>query len=673
MTLGRTALAATPLAVLTLAVPLALASRGTLDAASPVTGSGASTATFLGASRDAQTVAFSTVDALDPADTDGKLDLYVRRGAAAPVLLTPGVSPISPNDAQFAQVRVLAGGDVAFLTPNRLAATDVDGAGDLYLAKANGTVVHVSNNNGAAVGVLPTNVVASEDGSAIAFSTTEDLVAADTSSGVADVYRYAGTTLSLVTLGADQGTASGISPNGSRVYWESGAEQAAFGDNDAGGRDLFYAEAPGFMTTKSPTFAYTNPGATAGLYAGQSPDGTTIVVRTGERLDPGTDTTAASPDLYAFRGAAPAALATGPGSGPTAFPIFQRACNDGAVVFTSEKPLLPGDADADADDVYRRTATALTRLSSGAGTGASVAVPVAVSGDCSELAWLTGGQESGEDTDDATDLYVARSGGTPRLASQGAPTSVSVPNGTMTPSGTTLPTLLFTSPDRLTTADADTADDVYAWDAASGGLSLVSGTTGGAASGQPLAAQSEDAATFLVTTTEALAGDADTAADVYRYAVGPDPAPAPPVTTSTTTPTTGTPTPGGGVPIPGPAGPAAAPKRPTITTSTRGITVGLSRGVATIKTKGRVTCPAGGASCRVLTAATAGGKRYASRTVQLGAGKSQAITLRLPSTALKKLRKAKGLKLRFTVTATKPGAAAVTKRFTATVKAPRKR
>ncbi|MEH3052424.1 MAG: hypothetical protein PGN13_00255 [Patulibacter minatonensis] len=641
-------------ALMAAAVPSASAAPFVLDPPAPLSGAGPSSVSFLSASPNAQTVLFSSPDALVPADTDGKTDLYVRRGAADPQLLTAGSVSVGAEFSGSGQApRVLADGSVAFLTPNPLAANDNDLQTDLYLAPADGSAPILVSDNGNGTGNdstdIVSNVVASSDGTTLAFTTNENLTAADTQSSVPDVYRWRRATgPQLVTAGSAQGTAAGISADGNRVSWESNAAQPGISDSDGSGIDLFSADAP-FASVSSPT-ASNNGAGGADLFAGASPDGSTVVVRTTESFDP-ADSTAGSLDLYAFRGSSAAKLLTGAGSSNGSNPRLLRVCNDGAAVFLTEKN-LGGDNDSGADDVYRATAATTTRLTAGNGTGAaSDAQPLAVSDDCSAVAWVTTGKESAFDTDAEADVYYAKDGASVRLVTGAAPGAARpLPDALVNP--VSLPRLgagvLFATTAAETADDTDAVSDVYRFDVASSLSGLVSTGTVGAPLDQDLAWPAADASAAIVATKQGLPGGSPDATDLYRYREQP-PVVATPVPTPTPTaqePGAGAnPGAGGAQPIPTQlARPVADPPAGRLELGSKGVKLRVKKGKGTILTSGKATCGAT-TSCTLTVSVVIGTKTLVSRSSTVPSRRTATISVALSSAQLRKLRKTKTVKV----------------------------
>ncbi|MEH3052512.1 MAG: rhomboid family intramembrane serine protease [Patulibacter minatonensis] len=531
-----------------LLVPVALASRGSLDPVSPITGgTGAFIPSELKTSSDGGTAVFTTTEALDPGDEDDrKADLYARWADGSRSLLTPGVNPAGAGAEEFVpwSVRVLADGSVAFLTELPLVPEDTDSARDVYLVHPGGRVELVSavRTGRRAQNVDADAIVMSADGTTIAFTTIEDLLPSDDEPGE-DVYRLAeGNPLELVTVGDYSGWCDGLSDDGTRVYWESGQAQGQgrFPDDDRGQSDLFYASAP-YTEVVSPTFPFSGSGSTGGFEPRESPDGSTLVIRTTESMasvDQAADQDSpATPDIYLFarpRSSAPPQLLT---SGENIFdqPSVVRVCNGGVVLLRTFERML-SDIDAVAD-VYRRTVTgAKTLMTPGITVNAATGVDptVAASADCRTIAWTTRDAEIQSDTDSLRDVYTSTDGLTPQLVSV-PPAGRADGPARLLVSQDLGRNLLFTSRAQLSRADVDQVDDVFEWDREQRVLSLVSSATSAAPADQQLLRVTADGDTAFVETNEEFGDDADGVLDIYRYAIeaGADPYPGETVPTPT--------------------------------------------------------------------------------------------------------------------------------------------
>lgn len=670
----RLLLAALPLALAGACTPAALAAPATtLDlGGAPVTGGTANVpARFVAASTDAATVAFSTAEPLVPTDADGKTDLYVRRGGGAITLLTAGANPNGAGQPEFDASTppvVLADGTVLFSSADRLVAADTDSQSDLYLARPDGTLTNLSAVQTGAGGVsaAPSHVVVSGDGTTVAFNTAEQLLAEDTSANTVDVYKFKlGGSLELVTTGDFQGTAVGLSPDGARTYWESNLVQGAFANNDGGLSDLFYRDGTS-GSVSSPTYGYATGPSLSPTYAGQSPDGAAVYLRTDEKFDAG-DVLNGSPDLYAFANSTVKLLTGGSSPSTTSSnPQLLKACNNGVVVLSTEKSLVSSDTDGGKVDLYLLsgigTGSTGTVLLSRSATGDDAdAVPVAVSATCTQAVWQTTAKVTADDTDGAADLYFSDYG-TPTLISPGDGAPVGSPN--LTDAVTTLgSTFAFNTTTAYDPADADGgASDVYLFDTAAKRRTLLTTAQPTLAADQTIDAISADGTSPLIETTGALAAaDADTALDLYRYV------PAPPVAE-----------PGPGISLPGPT-PTPSPIPTQLAKPIAVLQIGkgklkvtLKKGVATITTPALVNCPAGAKRCSVAVTIKQGKKTFQKATQQIASGKSGSVTVKLSASAYKKLRTAKKLKLSVAIVVTQTGAKPVSGTIAAsTVTAPK--
>lgn len=230
-----------------------------------------------------------------------------------------------------------------------------------------------------------------------------------------------------------------------------------------------------------------------------------------------------------------AACAPACGSGP-ADASFARASADGtSVFFVTEERLTSADTDGSVDVYVRDLTSETTALVSAGGTtcapacgnGAFTVALRGISADGTHAYFTTEERLSGADTDSAVDVYARDlgGGGATTLVSQGGEgCAPACGNGGAVPvfqgassDGTRA---FFSTDESLVAGDTDTANDVYARDLPGGPTMLISG---GNSSLQPasFAAASADGAHVFFTTAESLLpADEDTANDVYEWSGG---------------------------------------------------------------------------------------------------------------------------------------------------------
>jgi len=412
----------------------------------PHGGNDAQPAVFDGMSSDGDEVFFSTRERLVPGDTDHAEDIYARilsenrtvlisQGAGA----SQGVENCSAQNcgnrevpASFVPGGVPSdGGRVFFATPEALTSADKDEALDVYVRDlAAGTTELVSApspgcgvancGNGPAIATF---LGTDGAGDKAYFSTTERMTGADNDSSQ-DIYQrdIAAKSTSLVSLaGTCPPTAlscapsfGGVSATGSHAFFET-SESLLLEDGDES-QDV-YDWAEGHVTLAS-TGPDGGDGPFAATYAGTIADGSAVYIQTKERLDPVADTDEAQ-DVYVRSGTTSTLVSTGPEGGNAAVPAeFQWASPDGlSLIFSTAEPLVAADTDA-SRDLYERSLGVTTLVSTGPGApgGAFDATFAGASEDGSKVFFLTGEPISQEDLDGEPDLYRFTSSGTERIS-----------------------------------------------------------------------------------------------------------------------------------------------------------------------------------------------------------------------------------------------------------------
>jgi Tol biopolymer transport system component len=399
-----------------------LVSRGTA-ACQPGCGNGAFDAGFAGAAADGDQVFIVTAERLDPsADTDGAVDVYLRDlvGETTSLLSAGGGScaPACGNGAFNATLRgVSAGGSRAFFTTDeKLVATDIDSAIDIYARDLPGgptTTVSVGApacslcGNDSDFDVIFAGT--SADGSKVFFTTAEGLVPGDLD-GANDVYRRADGTTTLVSGGVDPEPASFAAAPGdsSRIFFVT-AEPLVGGADSNGANDIYMWEggAPELITSGN---------CCDSTFGAVTSDAETVIFTTTESLAAADSD--GSADIYQqdVEGGAPVLISAGSaGCSPIcgnedAAARFNRASSDGLrVFFTSDEVLSSQDFDSD-DDIYARdvagAATTLSTPPPGLCPLASCdATFVDASTDATHVFFQTIERLVAEDVDSEVDIY----------------------------------------------------------------------------------------------------------------------------------------------------------------------------------------------------------------------------------------------------------------------------
>jgi Tol biopolymer transport system component len=214
---------------------------------------------------------------------------------------------------------------------------------------------------------------------------------------------------------------------------------------------------------------------------------------------------------------------------------FAGASADGSkVFFVSEERLASTDTDSSVDIYVRNLNSETTSLVSAGssscapacGNGAFDVALRGTSPDGSHAYFTTAESLSSADTDSAVDIYARDlMSGTTTLVSQGgegcAPTCG---NGTQVPvfqgSSETGSRVFFSTDEALVGADKDTATDIYARDLPNGPTILISGGSSLTLTASFAAATADGLHVFFTTAESLVAEDEDNANDVYEWSGG---------------------------------------------------------------------------------------------------------------------------------------------------------
>jgi hypothetical protein len=308
-----------------------------------------------------------------------------------------------------------------FDTDEQLVAGDTDSSFDLYERKGGTTTLLSTGPNGGNGAFDVFFSANSVDGTRVFFMTDESLVSTDTDTFF-DIYERAGGVTTLVSTGPSGGNGPNdvifhdISSTGTRVFFET-EEQLVSGDTDAQ-PDLY--ERSGGTTSHLSTGPGGGNGANVPSWGGASADGTRVFLETDESLV-GTDTDAAA-DVYERTGSTTTLLSTGTAGGNGNFDAgYRENSADGShVFFHTAESLVTGDTDAQTD-VYDRSGGTTTRISTGPG-GGNGALPAAFEGASSDgtlVFFSTSESVLASDTDARKDIY-SRSGSTTAHVSNGS-------------------------------------------------------------------------------------------------------------------------------------------------------------------------------------------------------------------------------------------------------------
>jgi VCBS repeat-containing protein len=437
----------------------------TLVSAGQINGNGNLNATFSGASADGSKVFFSTGEQLVSADTDSFTDIYERSGGTTTRVSAGQINGSGAFTASFSGAST-DGTRVFFTTTEQLVSADTDTSTDVYERSGGATTLASAGQIGGNGAFSVSSVRVSADGSRVFFMTSEQLASGDTDAS-ADVYQRSGGVTTWITQGQINGNTVNvpfytINTDGSRVYFNT-PEQLVPGDTDS--FDDVYERSGGVTTWHSPG----GNGTSAVLWWGNSEDGSKVFVQTTDRLT-AADTDSAQ-DVYEHSGGTMTLASAGQTGGNGAFTAsYGGNSTDGSkLLFTTAEQLVSSDTDS-VTDLYERSGGTTTLLSAGAiggngpfGVGFTVftnGVHASMTDDGSRAFFTTAEQLVSADTDSATDVYE-RSGGTTTLVSAGQINGNGANTATYSGASTDGSKVFFSSSEALTGGDTDGATDVF--------------------------------------------------------------------------------------------------------------------------------------------------------------------------------------------------------------------
>lgn len=245
----------------------------------------------------------------------------------------------------------------------------------------------------------------------------------------------------------------GISADGSKVFFSSTAYMIPGEEADGEGRTLpggeIEPDRPDTYMRSGGTTTLMTPGTIAGegSYAGSSADGSKVFFAAVDPLAPGeTDSVA---DVYLREGGTTTLISQGTQNGNGAFPaLFAGNTPNGSTVFFETREALTAD-DTDpaptsidcfgeaCTDVYARTGNTTTLISA-PGAGAATAAETGIASfdgatpSGGHVFFSTTGALVGNDTDSFTDVYQRAGGATTLLRATGPPPDIDPPETTIT-------------------------------------------------------------------------------------------------------------------------------------------------------------------------------------------------------------------------------------------------
>lgn len=541
---------ATRISLFLLVLALAVGLRSSSASAAP--------AFYDGISADGSVAVFSTTERMVPGDTDNEEDVYVRafdKTLGEPVTREVSIGPKGGNDTLPAHFDGISadGNEVFFSTRESLVAEDTDHKEDIYvrILSENRTVLasqgdpscaaegcgNGETDSSFAFGGVPAK------GGKVFFTTSEQLNSADKDSSL-DIYvrdLEAGTT-ELVSAGDSSCTVGscgngtqgasfrGTDAAGDKAYFTT-TESLAEGDADGEESDIYERD-----LATGRTHLVSVPGTCPGTlppgqncepsFGGASPDGSHVFFETNERIS-GEDEDS-SQDVYGWSGGTPVLESIGPdGGNGSSIVTYAGTSGDGSTVYFQTSEQLDATADTDsAEDVYQRSGGVTTLVSSGEGGKGNGSAPatfnwVSPAAGPQVAVFHTGEQLTGEDEDNAQDVY-ARSGGATKLVSIGPAGGNGEVGASFAGASEDGSKIFFVTTESLVTQDKDLSLDVYM---------RTGETTTLVSTGQPpsgngdfpaaLRGVSADGSKAVFTTQERLTeGDVDTETDLYGWTEG---------------------------------------------------------------------------------------------------------------------------------------------------------
>jgi hypothetical protein len=478
----------------------------------PAGGNGANPA-FLDAVNQSGSLAFfETDESLVSTDTDSRFDIYRRdmtNGTVTLISIGPnGGNGNSIDDEVFFDGISADGSKVFFETAEKLitgGGGDTDNDVDIYQRSGSTTTLITGGGGGDSADAFYNGN--SSDGSHVFFDTDEPLVGGDGDS-VADVYDGTGGTQVQVSDGAVNGDGAfpasydGSSSDGSKVFFES-FEVLHSGDSDSS-RDI-YQRASGATTLVSGGSGAFNP-----FFDGNSSDGNLVFFDTAEALA-GTGDTDSSNDTYQRSSSGLTLISTGTTTNGGFSSFYEANSQDGSRVFfrTAEK-VESGDTD-NSTDIYQRSSGSTTRISAGTNSnGAPAAFFDGLSTDGSRVFWSTQEAVESDDTDGSTDVYERSGSTTTRLSTGPSGGNAAIP--AFFEGSSADGTRVFLSTTEALASDGDSADDIY--ERFGSTTTNISGGSG--AFNAFFAGANESGRRAFIDTQEALLGsDTDNSIDVY--------------------------------------------------------------------------------------------------------------------------------------------------------------
>lgn len=335
-----------------------LVSAGEAGCVAAGCGDGETAATFLGADGAGGEAYFTTTESLSSEDADSEADIYQRdlaSGTTSLVSVAGTCPPPGTNCAPSFGGVSADGSHVFFETRERLTTDDTDDFQDVYGLSGGHLTLVSTGPDGGNGSFAATYAGATADGGQAYFATREPIDPAADTDEAQDVYARSGATTTLVSVGAEGRGNDELpaefelaSPDGSAVVFST-VEQLVPGDTDQV-RDVYRRS--GGVTTLVSTGPEAPGGELDATFAGASDDGSDIYFVTEEKVTPLDHDS--SPDLYRYSPTGTELISVGPVGGNGAFEVVPQAnSSDGTYAFfTTDERLTAEDDFTGERDVY---------------------------------------------------------------------------------------------------------------------------------------------------------------------------------------------------------------------------------------------------------------------------------------------------------------------------------
>lgn len=407
---------------------------------------------LVGASDDGSVIFVETTGAFDPTDNDGSgTDVYEIQNGQEFLVSTSEDGSNTPNSqARFAG-NSPDGKTLYYTTDQQMVDDDLDGGGEdvyAFTRTASGTKTKLISTSGVDD---PQNNVdaefcgASDDGSVVAFQTTDELLGGDNDGSGQDTYRFNNGDVTLASTGPNETDLPGnqdcvgVSGDGTAVAFESTVRLFA-ADDAINARDVFTYN--GVSTRWVSTSSNDVSSDEHAFFGDMSWDGDTVYFNTSDAMI-AADTDSADVDGYSLSPGGTFTLLTAGDLEPdtSGARIFRVSKDGSTVLITTNDSYVSEDADLQDGDLYIRVnGGPMTFISTGpVDLDASVnhtplfnSDPLlrkwTMSADGGIIGWYTNDLLTSDDLDNDYDVYAYVTPKDPPATPVAAPTPTTPPD-----------------------------------------------------------------------------------------------------------------------------------------------------------------------------------------------------------------------------------------------------